>query len=657
MADTAFQLQRTDTTVGPVALLTMDNGEDWQRPTVFGRAAFQSLLALEETLRGPQWRGLVLTGKPFMFAAGADLEEFPRLTEAALAREAAAAGHRAFGLLRDLPYPTLAAINGACVGGGLEIALHCDYRTVSPSVRHIGFPEVFLGIVPGWGGTQLAPRLVGAATAIKLIVTNPLEQNRLIDGRAAHELGLADALLDSTTFLDDSLQWLLAHIAGGGGKRESTADLGDAAELCRRARAKVEDKVHGATPAPYRALELIELTATASVAEGMKAEEDALADLLPGRQAQASVYAYDLVERRAKRGIGVPEAKPRPVQRVGVVGAGLMATQLATLILRRLEVPVVVTDVDPTRVDAALTTISAELGKQVDRGRISAGKARFLSSLATGGEGAASYAGCDLVIEAVFEEIAVKRRVFGEIEGVVGEQCLLATNTSSLSVAAMAEGLDHPARVIGLHFFNPVAILPLVEIVRTPLTDDVTTATAWQVVRNLGKRGVLVADAPAFVVNRILTRMTSVLMQALERGNTMDETDDAALRLGLPMPPSALLAMVGPRVANHVLHTLHDAYPDRFPLSPTLARLAEGEFEVIVEVHAPAAADELHAKLLDALADECARILDEGVVPGAADIDTCLLLGAGWPFHLGGITKHLDQTGVSERVAGRRLGG
>lgn len=652
---TRFHLNRTETRVGPIALLTIDNGEDWQRPTVFGQTAFESLLALEDELRAPDWAGLVLTGKPLVFAAGADLDEFPKLTDRDRARHAGEIGHRAFGILAELPYPTLAAINGACVGGGLEIALHCDYRTVSPSVRHIGFPEVFLNIVPGWGGTQLAPRLLGAAKAIQLIVSNPLDQNRLIDGRAAVELGLADALVEATCFLDDSLAWLVERIGAGAGKRPGEADLADAAELCGKARRKVDDKVHGAAPAPYRALDLIALAATSTLAEGMRAEEEALAELLPGHQAQAAVYAYDLVERRAKRGVGVPDVTPRAIQRVGIVGAGLMATQLATLFLRRLEIPVVLTDVEPGRTEAAVEAIRVDLAKQAAKGRLPESKARFLGTLATPGSDTTAYSGCDLVLEAVFEDLAAKQQVFGQVEAVVSETCILATNTSSLSVADMGAPLTHPERLAGLHFFNPVAILPLVEIVRTPATDDVTAATAWQVVKALGKRGVLVADAPAFVVNRLLTRMTSVLMGALERGNSLEETDAAALRLGLPMPPSALLALVGPRVANHVLHTLHDAFPERFPLSPTLDRLAEGEFEIVAREHSPRTVEQLHGDVLEALADECRRMLDEDVVGTAADIDTCLLLGAGWPFHLGGITKHLDQTGVSERVTGGRL--
>jgi 3-hydroxyacyl-CoA dehydrogenase len=233
---------------------------------------------------------------------------------------------------------------------------------------------------------------------------------------------------------------------------------------------------------------------------------------------------------------------------------------------------------------------------------------------------------------------------------------VLATNTSSLSVTEMGADLEHPERVVGMHFFNPVAVLPLVELVRTPQTDDVTLATAWEVTGKLRKRGVLVSDAPAFVVNRILSRTTTVLMDALEHGNTVDDTDEAMLRLGLPMAPSVLLQMVGPRVANHVLHTLHEAYPARYPLSPTLDNFAEGKDEIVVREHAPRSVEEIHEAVLEAIADEVRHLLDEGVVQEAADVDTCLILGAGYPFWLGGITKHLDQTGVSQRIAGRPLG-
>jgi 3-hydroxyacyl-CoA dehydrogenase len=332
-----------------------------------------------------------------------------------------------------------------------------------------------------------------------------------------------------------------------------------------------------------------------------------------------------------------------------------MATQLATLFLRKLEVPVVLTDVDAGRAEEAAESIRGELGGLVARGRLGEGKARFLGSIVTAGAGLEAYEDCDLVLEAVFEELGVKREVFGGLEQVVAPECLLVTNTSSLSVTAMADGLAHPERVVGLHFFNPVAVLPLVEVVRTPATDDASLATAWDVARKLGKRGVLVKDAPAFVVNRMLTRQSTVIMQELESGSTFEETDEAALRLGIPMPPSALLAMVGPKVANHVLGTLHDAFPERFPLSPTLQALADGELPALEARDDRPSVEHVHEQILEALADEARRILDEGVVASAAELDACLILGAGYPFFRGGITRHLDETGVSQRVSGRLL--
>jgi 3-hydroxyacyl-CoA dehydrogenase len=493
---------------------------------------------------------------------------------------------------------------------------------------------------------------VGAEQAVAFIVENPLRQNRMLNAKQAFEARFADALLEPVEFLDESLAFLLEKIEEGAGKRRPAADLSGAAEVVRKARSRVDGQVHGAAPAPYRALDLIEGAATWSLEEGYRAEEDALAELLPGPQAQASVYAFDLVERRAKRGVGIPGAEPRRVQKLGIVGAGLMARQLALLALRRLEVPVALRDLTQEQVEDATAWIRGELDELVRKGRLGEGKARFLGSLVSGGTEWDVFVGCDLVLEAVFEEMAVKKEVFAELERVVAPGCVLATNTSSLSVTEMGADLAYPERVVGMHFFNPVAVLPLVELARTPQTDDVTLATAWAVTGKLRKRGVLVHDAPAFVVNRLLGRQGAVITEALDHGNTVEETDEAVLRLGLPMAPSVLLQLVGPKVANHVRHTLHEAWPDRFPLSATLESLAVGGEPVVVE-NAPRTVEEIHEAVLEALADEVRHILDEGVVAEAADVDTCLILGAGFPFWLGGITKHLDQTGVSERVTGR----
>jgi 3-hydroxyacyl-CoA dehydrogenase/enoyl-CoA hydratase/carnithine racemase len=635
---TRFKFQGIETRVGPVALVTMDNGEDWQKPNTFGEQALRSLDDALGQLSTRDWRGLVLTGKPFVFAVGADIDEFGEITPER-ARQGGEAGHELFGRLRDLPFVTLAAINGAAVGGGVEIALHCDYRTISSDVRHFACPEVLLGLIPGWGGTQLVPKLVGAERAVTFVVENPLRQNRMLNAQQAFEQGFADALLEPVEFLDESLAFLVAKVEEDAGKRVPAADLSDVAEVVRKARSRLDGQVHGATPAPYRALELIEGAATWSLEEGYRAEEDALAELLPGPQAQASIYAFNLIERRAKRGVGVPDAEPRRVQKVGIVGAGLMARQLALLFLRRLEVPIVIRDVKQEIVDEAVAHIGAEA------------KSPFLASIVSGTTGYEGFEDSDLVLEAVFEELDVKKRVFAQLEDVVRDDCVLATNTSALSITEMAAKLKHPDRVAGMHFFNPVALMPLLEVVRAEETSDEALATVWAVGEKLRKRPILVADAPGFVVNRVLTRMTRVIMDAIEHGTPVDEVDEAVMSLGMPMAPSVLLQMVGPGVANHVLERMHDAYPDRFPLSPALASIADGG-EPVMLVDEPRTREQIVDDVLEAVADEIHRLLDEGVVTEAADVDTGLLLGAGWPFFLGGITKHLDQTGMSDRLFG-----
>jgi 3-hydroxyacyl-CoA dehydrogenase/enoyl-CoA hydratase/carnithine racemase len=613
--------------VGDVALVTIDNGEDWTKPTFFGEDALRSLERALDELESGGYRAAVFTGKPFFFAAGADITVFPNITRER-AVEGARAGHELFGRLRALSFPTVAAINGACLGGGVELALHCSARTISTAVRHFAFPEVFLGLFPAWGGTQLLPKLVGPDAAIKVIVSNPLRQNRMLKAADVFELGIADRLLEPVEFVDDSLAF--ARELAEQSLERAAPDWSDAETVFRRARTAVDDAVHGAAPAPYTALDLIEGAQHWSLEEGYEREERAIGELLPGPQAQASIYAFQLVEQRAKKHPHKPAALPRRVQKVGIVGAGLMARQIAELFVKRLEVPLVIRDVKQELVDEAL----AELGSSV-----------------TGGTGYDGFEDCDLVLEAVFEELEVKKQVFGELEAVVSDECILATNTSALAITDMAAELRRPDRVAGMHFFNPVALMPLLEVVRAEETSDEALATVWAVGEQLRKRPILVEDAPGFVVNRVLTRMTRVIMDAVEHGTPVDEVDQAVMSLGMPMAPSVLLQMVGPRVANHVLERMHDAFPDRFPLSPALAALANGDEPLVLE-EAPRTREQIVDEVLEAVADEVHRLLEEGVVAEAADVDTGLLLGAGWPFFLGGITRHLDQIGMSERLFG-----
>lgn len=662
---------------GRLALLTMDNGADHTKPTTFGEAALASLdAALGELESQPDVKGLLLTGKPFVFAVGADLDAFEGATPE-MARQAGRAGHDAFSRLAALPYPTVAAVNGAAIGGGLEIALHCDHRTLSTSAAPVGFSEVFLSILPAWGGTQLTPRLIGAERALQVLVHNPLDQNRLLKARQAFELGLADRLLEPVDFLDASLSFLEGLVTGEERvERPAPADEG-VDEALAAARRAADEKTHGATPAPYRAIDCVEHAARGGdLAAGRETEIDALAELLPSRQAQASVYSFHLTQQRVRRQPWRPDAAPRQVTKAAVVGAGLMGSQLGALLLLRLQVPLVMADVDQGVLEQARAHIEGELDKRVQRGRLEPGKAGWLKSAVTYTVDDEPLSGADFVIEAVVESLELKQRVFADVEHVVDEGCVLATNTSSLSVADMAAPLAHPERVVGFHFFNPVAIMPLVEVARTPAASDEALATAFELAGALRKSAVGCADTPAFIVNRMLVRFMGAAGQAANRGTAFADVDDAIKGLGLPMGPFELMGLVGLAVNAHVARIMHEAYPDRFPLDENVQMLGELDLPAVydwdrgrvphdeiaerwrVEPGAePLSADEIRQQALEAAADEARHMLDEGAVADARDIDTGLLLGAGFPFFLGGLCKHLDQIGLSEKVAGGPLVG
>jgi len=656
---------------GTMALITLDNGHDHTRPSTFGPA---SLLALREALEQVADRNDIaavgVTGKPFIFAAGADLGVAALIRSRDEALAVGRLGHDVFRRFGELSVPSFAFVNGAALGGGLELALHCSYRTISSGVTAVAFPECFLGLVPGWGGTYLLPRLIGAASALKVIVENPLSQNRMLSGTEAAAAGIADAVFEPADFLAESLRWAARVITGSVTVTRAVPEEDWDAAIAS-ARLFADGKLHGAAPAPYRAVDLVAAAPGRARDEGFAAEDEALADLLLSDELQAGLYAFDLTQKRARHAAGAPDASlARPVTKVGVVGAGLMAAQIALLFARRLEVPVVLTDLDQARLDSGVGHVHGEIAKLASRGRISADAAARLTGLVSGSLTKDAFADADFVIEAVFEEIDVKRRVFAEVEAVARPDCVLATNTSSLSVTEMAAGLAHPSRVVGFHFFNPVAMMPLVEVVRADSTDDGTLATAFAVGKALKKNCVLVKDSPAFVVNRLLTRFLGEIIAAVDEGTPFQVAEHAPDPLGLPVPPFLLLQMVGPAVALHVAETLHQAFPDRFGVSPKLrALVAAGRTAVygpdftvdqqVAEILAggerPSTAEQVRERALEALAEEIRLMLDEAVVTAPQDIDLCMILGAGWPFHLGGITPYLDSSGIAEKVTGTRF--
>ncbi len=658
----------------PVALITLDNGHDHTRPSTFGP---RSLVSLSNALDAAVAAGpaaIAVTGKPFIFAVGADLSGVEKVSSPEVALEIAGLGHEVFRRFTESTIPTFAFINGAVMGGGLELALSCHYRTLSENTAAIALPEVFLGLFPGWGGTQLLPNLIGPDAAVTVIFENSLNQNKMLKPKQAAELGIADALLGSADFLEQSLLWLAGVVNGEVTVERAEIDRGagwDAAVA--RAGAIVHGRTKGASPGARKALELLELARANDLDAGYAAETAALAEVLMSDPLRAGLYSFNLVQKRARRPAGAPDKDlARPVTKVGIVGAGLMAGQMALLFARQLKVPVVLTDIDQARVDKGVAYVHGEIDKLLGKGRLSADGANRLRALVSGSLDKAAFADADFVIEAVFEELGVKQKVFAELEQHVSAECVLATNTSSLSITDMAAGLEHPERVVGFHFFNPVAVMPLLEIVRAGRTDDATLATAFAVGKALKKSAVLVKDAPAFVVNRLLTRFMGEVVKAIDEGTPFEVADRAVEPLGLPMSPLVLLQLVGAPVALHVAETMHGAFPDRFGVSANMRRFVEagksavytwdsaGVQSVDPEVQAlwefgpvELTSEQVRARVLEGVAEEIRIMLDEGVVAEAQDIDLCMILGGGWPFWLGGITPFLDREGISEKVNGK----
>ncbi len=663
-----------------LALVTLDNGKDHTRPSTLGPNTlleFAGVLdAQKERASRGEIQGLAVTGKQFIFAAGADLSKVGEIPDRETGKAMAQLGHWALGKLSELGVPSFVFTNGLALGGGVEIGLNADYRTIDGSTAGFALPEVFLGIIPGWGGAWLLPNLIGIENALEVVISNPLKNNRMLTGQQAFDLGIADAIFPAANFLEDSIKWADGVLTGAikvkrknePGKVERLAKWDIAIGIAEKTLASRIGKV---AQSPYRALELLKSAKSVDKKKGFELEDEALADLISGDQFRASIYAFNLVQKRAKRPAGAPDkALARPVTKVGVIGAGLMARQFALLFVRRLQVPVVITDLDQGRVDEGVAWIRGEIQALLAKGRISQDESNRLTALVTGTTDKSDFADCDWVIEAIFEELEAKQAVFAEVEQYISAETVLATNTSSLSVQQISAKLVHPERVVGFHFFNPVAVMPLVEVVKTPSTTDETLATAMATAANLRKNAVITRDTPGFVVNRILAKVLGEAMHAVDTGTPFEVVEESTRPFGLPMTPFELLELVGLKVGAHVLDTHHAAFPDRFFASANLHKLAElgriferdtkgkikgidkAAIEIVQGGSTPITAVELQRRIEDGLADEIKRMLDDHVVEAAEDIDLCLILGAGYPFQMGGVTPYLDRCGASERAFG-----
>lgn len=663
-----------------IALITLDNGKDHTRPNTLGPATLLEFARVldEQKKRATagEIHGVAVTGKPFIFAAGADLSKVSEIPDRETGKQMAQLGHWSLGKLSDLGVPSFVFINGLALGGGVEVPLNADYRTIDSSVPALALPEVFLGLIPGWGGTWLLPNLIGIENALKVVIENPLKNNRMLKGPEAFELGIADAMFGPANFLEDSIRWADGVIAGTTkvkrknepGKIERTVKWDVAIGIAEK---MLANRIGRVAKSPYAALALLKAAKNTDKKAGFEAEDEALADMISGDQFQASIYAFNLVQKRAKRPAGAPDKElARKVTKVGVIGAGLMARQFALLFVRRLQVPVVITDLDQSATDAGVAAIHQEIDKLHEKGRLSSDDTNRLKALVTGTINKADFADCDWVIEAIYEELGAKQAVFAEVEQYISDEAVLATNTSSLSVEQIGANLTHPERLVGFHFFNPVAVMPLIEVVKTPHTNDETLSTAMVTAKNLRKNAVITTDTPGFVVNRILAKVLGEAMHAVDTGTPFEVVEESTRPFGLPMTPFELLELVGLTVGAHVLDTHHAAFPERFFESKNLHKLAELGFifdrdskgkskgvskkavAIVKGGKSPMTAEELQIRIEDGLADEIHRMLEDNVVAAAEDIDLCLILGAGYPFQMGGVTPYLDRAGASERAFG-----
>ena len=660
---------------GTLSLITLDNGMDHTRPNTLGPLSLAEFDNAITAAQNSSSSAIAVIGKPFIFVAGADLTVMSFIENREQALGIGQLGHKIYRRLLDSKKPTFSFINGLALGGGTEIGLNSHYRTMA-STAFIALPEVFLGLIPGWGGATLLPKLIGPENATKVIILNPLNNNTMLRAKEAAAIGMVDAVYEPVDFLEKSVAFA-AGVLNGSVKVERKNHESDDWETPLKVAEVAIKKKYGTADikSPYRAMKLIAAAKNNSVTDGFAAEDEALADLIMGEQLRATIYAFNLMQKKRKKVEGAPKASlARKVSKVGIVGAGLMASQLALLFLRNLKVPIVISDIDQERVDKGVSYLHSEIDKLVEKKRINSEMAARLKALITGTTDKKNYADCNFIIEAIFEELPLKQKLFKELEEIIAPDCVLATNTSSLSVTKMAEGLKNPERVIGFHFFNPVAVMPLLEIARTPSTDDETTATAVAVGKELKKVMVIVKDSPGFVVNRLLMRFMGEVTDSIDEGTPPEVADSAMAPLGFPMSPLDLLGLVGPGVALHVAQTLHDNLGDRYNVSPTISRLvssgvktfylkdADGKLTpnpaavaLIEKGNSPSTAEEVRNRALKAIAQEAKMMLDEGVVATPAEIDLCMLLGAGWPMHLGGILPYLDREGVSLSACGSRF--
>jgi 3-hydroxyacyl-CoA dehydrogenase/enoyl-CoA hydratase/carnithine racemase len=638
-----------------VALLTLTNGSE-RRPATFGPVGLANLEeALDNVRQSADYAAVLITGTGRTFCAGANLDTLSNPPSLDAAVGLARQGHRVFAQLSTLGIPTIAGINGTALGGGLELALHCTHRIALESAAPIGLPEIGLGLIPGWGGATVLPQLIGWESAIRVIVDNAIVGTTL-DARAALSLGIVDHVVGDVTA--DGLEFIDAIAEFS--RQPAPAPSAPPRELVDTAVARYASRPGNPIAALDELARVFAVVGNGSNDTSFAAEDAALSRLMMTAEFRRRLYAFRITSAANKVPAGTPDVAPRPIGRVGVVGAGLMASQIALAFAETLNVPVVISDVSQERLDGALARIDQWLSARVSKGSLTVSDRDLIVARVHPTLSLDDFADCDLVIEAVFEDLSVKHEVLTQLEQVVREDAILASNTSSLSIDSMASFVARADRVAGIHFFNPVSAMKLVEVARGTSESDTTLATAVDVARRLRKTPVIVADAPGFVVNRLLSTFLGEALRAVENGVSVDVVTKSLAPLRLPMSPFALIDLIGRTVTLKMMQSLYDSAPERFFVGDALTELSavndsSAIAERLVELGFSSRQTDVttvHDTIVDALAREVKVMMDESVVAHVSDVDLCMINGAGWPSAIGGLTPYLDACGASSRATG-----
>jgi 3-hydroxyacyl-CoA dehydrogenase/enoyl-CoA hydratase/3-hydroxybutyryl-CoA epimerase len=649
---------------------------------VFDQAVLEELETLCADLGGRTDIAVLvlLSGKDKGFIAGADLDLIAGVEDPALAQEGSRYGQRVFAAWEALPFPTVAAIRGVCLGGGTELALASTYRVISDDGdSRIGLPEVRLGILPGWGGCTRLPQRIDLPDALDMILTG-----RNLRAKKALRTGLVDALLPATGFTAHLRRFALDHLDkarpdGGFDWKELLLEKNPVGRrlVFDRARSNVLAKTGGNYPAPLRALEVVRTGIEGGPEAGFEAEARALGELATSPVCKNLIHVFRLTEA-GKKERGPEDGRSREIRETAVLGAGAMGGGIAQLLAHEADLTVHMKDLNDDALGQGMEHAGRLFGKLVEKRRLSKPEARRRMERIRPTLGYEGFGRTDLVIEAVVEKMEIKQKVFAEVAAKAAEGAVLASNTSSLSIAGIGAETPNPERVAGLHFFNPVHKMPLVEVIGSETTSDDTLATLFKLCHDLGKTPVRVKDSPGFLVNRLLMFYQVEALWLLDEGYRIGDIDRALSQWGMPVGPMALGDEVGLDVAIKVAHILHDAFPDRLPQPEWLDVMVDenrlgkktalgyyrwkngkrqdpdpevyGRLGVAGDVENP---DPRHIvdRMVLPMVDEAARCLDEGIVSGPDKVDLAMILGTGFPPFRGGPCRWADREGLGEIVA------